>query len=721
MHRQIVKRRRRFTSLPCNSHFGSRYKIGALYFKAQKTVLETILKSCEELRSRKPKKERSMINEIISLIKRLLNVNISELYVTSEKIINELNVILNEECDNEIEKLVNRFMIPVISFIRLENYSMYDKNTRKISSSIPPKNSGESITECDSKIVVCRICDELVPIEQFEIHTSSCITAYKLSTELTNFNKDIKKLMDCLAARFLALPWTADMSQFSKCLPMLHLYNLLKQAVRVNPDIHDSVDELDKIYNSIVVLPDKIDFLEPIRNSLELIDKKLRYCYIISQSRTILKDTRVSGSGSLPNFNNMSIHDFHFIKRISRGAYARVFLAKKKNTGDLYAIKVQKKSEITQKNQVKRVLTEKDILLNLSNPYIVDFYYSIATNQNIYIVMEYLPGGDLFSLLHNLGSVDEESVRIYVAQIITALNYLHKEGIVHRDLKPDNVLISKTGTIKLTDFGLSYMGVLDRSNETNVAKSVSFVGTPDYIAPEILMNKNHDSAVDYWSLGVMIYEMLFGEPPFHGKTESETFTNILRRKLIFSKGVELSPEVIDFMQKLLIVDPSKRMNYNDVRNHPWMKGVDFDNLIPPFVPELDEDTDTQYFSERYSFDEDDKDILLDLKENPNEYTSPSEEVLSDFNSVSVSRLLKSNQELVKKYRSSAPEISFPETSLQSLDSYSSTDIQCDNSPLNDENAPPVLKKSIFEVPETELSGRKKSRIERSSSMRTIPC
>ncbi|XP_057250240.1 probable serine/threonine protein kinase IREH1 isoform X3 [Beta vulgaris subsp. vulgaris] len=213
-----------------------------------------------------------------------------------------------------------------------------------------------------------------------------------------------------------------------------------------------------------------------------------------------------------------SIDDFEIIKPISRGAFGRVFLAKKRTTGDLFAIKVLKKADMIRKNAVESILAERNILISVRNPFVVRFFYSFTCRENLYLVMEYLNGGDLYSLLRSLGCLDEGVARVYLAEVVLALEYLHSLHVVHRDLKPDNLLIAHDGHIKLTDFGLSKVGLINSTDDLSgpavsetslfeddepqlsalekqqeTRKKRSAVGTPDYLAPEILLGTGHDN------------------------------------------------------------------------------------------------------------------------------------------------------------------------------------------------------------------------------------
>jgi len=497
-----------------------------------------------------------------------------------------------------------------------------------------------------------------------------------------------------------------------------------------------------------------------------------------------------------------SIRDFDILKPISRGAFGRVYLASKKTTGDLYAIKVFQKSELVRKNLVRRVRAERDILATIQNPFVVRFIWSFESARKLFLVMEFLPGGDLFSLLSNLGYLDEDVARQYVAEIVLALEYLHQAGIVHRDLKPDNILIDRDGHIKLTDFGLSKQGALDLPHSSPASTRASLspgtdtlwqrapspagfvarsakapvsglsaisgaskprydtsvgagaiagagtgpqqmhgasgvpssqlcmdsmsvsvmsgsgsevrtqrgsstvplqrdvdmrlvdtttssvqagtrtagrqntltasdargqfsaaastggsgyagpfeshtghlwangvrgarspspqtlatesqsgspvggttvvapveppLGTPDYLAPELLLGTGHGFAVDWWALGVVLFELLVGIPAFHASSVRGIFSNILSGRIQWPDDVDeaMSAEARDLIQRLLEPDPSKRLGARgaaEVKAHPFFRDIDFEhvrNQPPAFVPQFAAADDTSYFSSR---------------------------------------------------------------------------------------------------------------------------
>ncbi|OHT05452.1 hypothetical protein TRFO_26794 [Tritrichomonas foetus] len=278
--------------------------------------------------------------------------------------------------------------------------------------------------------------------------------------------------------------------------------------------------------------------------------------------------------------------------------------------------------------------------------------------------MEFLPGGDLYSLLQNVGSLDEESTRTYVAQIVLALRSLHARGIIHRDIKPDNILITETGKLKLTDFGLSMFGSADRHiSEDELGsktenESSQIIGTPDYLAPEIILSQPHTFTADYFSLGAVIYELLTGVPPFHRDTESETFSAIVIGKVDWSELDECSPEVKSLVAGLLVADPEKRLGangINEIMNHPWFNGIDWENLDlldPPFVPQIDDKQSTDYFQQRYQMNQQaDADIIEDINNAKSQIGQNTyNDDLKDFTSIDFKSLSKTNCAVAKKMR-----------------------------------------------------------------------
>eukprot|EP00727_Mastigamoeba_balamuthi_P001786 m51a1_g11604 putative serine threonine protein kinase 15 (579) ;mRNA; f:151071-153725 len=328
-----------------------------------------------------------------------------------------------------------------------------------------------------------------------------------------------------------------------------------------------------------------------------------------------------SGSKNTPK-PVLSLEDFQTVKPLTSGAFGAVYLVRKVQTGDLYAMKVISKTHFDNKNQLRRLRIERDILAKVENDFVVRMYWSFSDSENVYLVMEYLQGGDCFSMLQTLGGLEESSVRAYLAETVAALQYLHGIGIVHRDLKPDNLLIDKDGHIKLTDFGLSKIEAVDRTSGAKLKRrsnppclsvldiprtngstpGSTAVGTPDYMAPEILLGKSHGPEVDWWSLGCIAYEFVFNKPPFNDDTPAAIFENIISHKLTWPS--EVSQELKSLIEGLLESDPQKRLGHNgaeEVKSHPFFAATNWASLrgtVPPFSPCLKHDLDTSFFEAR---------------------------------------------------------------------------------------------------------------------------
>jgi len=508
-------------------------------------------------------------------------------------------------------------------------------------------------------------------------------------------------------------------------------------------------------------------------------------------------------------WGSVCMDDFEILKPISKGAFGRVYLARKNESGELFAIKVMRKADLVRKNMVESARNERNILAMTNNPFVIRFYFSFTSRDNLYIVMEYSNGGDIASLLQNMGALDEHVARQYISEVVLALEYCHAQGIIHRDIKPDNILISGDGHIKLTDFGLSCFGrVFDelddedglgagtgptsKSSSSSPAKgrgyagryslpgspvkrsgharSTSFgsvggwapdlrelaamnsaactaaagiptspravgsvsgallgsirvptptsspgspsspnkptkgipgapsaprecsandnaqnaaapfhkqppraVGTPDYLAPEVLLGTGHGPEADWWSLGVVLYEMVVGVPPFSASTPERIFQNILDRRLNLPDG--LSEELKDLLERLLCLDETARLGARgsmEIKSHPWFgdngngreretrsSGAENENAttrraainwadlsrekaaaVPmPFVPSTACDTDTSYFVERKEISQ--LSLNLDLESlvtaSRNTSLTSSPLVSSRFNSTSYPR------------------------------------------------------------------------------------
>ncbi|KAI7825810.1 kinase-like domain-containing protein, partial [Kickxella alabastrina] len=316
-----------------------------------------------------------------------------------------------------------------------------------------------------------------------------------------------------------------------------------------------------------------------------------------------------------------SINDFTLLKPISKGAYGSVFLAKKRTTGDYYAIKILKKADMIAKNQISNVKAERAIMMaQTGSPFVVRLLYTFQSRTNLYLVMDYLNGGDCASLIKTIGALPLDWARQYLAEVVLGIGDLHGRNVVHRDLKPDNLLIDSEGHLKLTDFGLSKLGFLGRRVDHQAQPHNHALGTPDYIAPESILGLDSGKSVDWWALGVICYEFLFGIPPFHDDTPEMVFRNILSAEVDFYDELreqlaqeggdddnavpEITPEARDFITRLLCRDPRRRLGYggaSEVKAHAFFYGIDWTTLLetqPAFVPQTESMEDTEYFDAR---------------------------------------------------------------------------------------------------------------------------
>ncbi|XP_034395067.1 microtubule-associated serine/threonine-protein kinase 1-like [Cyclopterus lumpus] len=320
--------------------------------------------------------------------------------------------------------------------------------------------------------------------------------------------------------------------------------------------------------------------------------------------------------------------DFQTIKLISNGAYGAVYLVRHLETRQRFAMKKINKQNLILRNQIQQAFVERDILTFAENPFVVSMFCSFETRRHLCMVMEYVEGGDCATLLKNIGALPVEMARMYFAETILALEYLHNYGIVHRDLKPDNLLITSMGHIKLTDFGLSKMGLMSLTTnlyEGHIEKDTrefldkQVCGTPEYIAPEVILRQGYGKPVDWWAMGIILYEFLVGCVPFFGDTPEELFGQVITDDIVWPEGDEALPvDAQHLISSLLQTNPLVRLGTGgafEVRQHSFFTEVNWNSLLrqkAEFIPHLESEEDTSYFdtrSERYhhvqSYDEDD--------------------------------------------------------------------------------------------------------------------
>ena len=308
-----------------------------------------------------------------------------------------------------------------------------------------------------------------------------------------------------------------------------------------------------------------------------------------------------------------SIRDYTSLAIIGRGAFGEVHVCREKKTGQIVAVKKIRKDVLKIKNQVIHVRNEQLFMSKVKSPWIVELKASFQEDDYLYLVMEYLPGGDFMNLLIKKDILTEDEAKFYTAELILAIENIHKLDCIHRDIKPDNVLIDKTGHIKLSDFGLAKVSPkifeINYNNNENIdfkpdthQKNYSCVGTAYYVAPEVLKKKGYGPEVDGWSVGVIFFEMLFGYAPFHSKETNQVCHKVLnwQKYLVIPSKIKISKEAEDLIWKL-INNSNQRLGIGgaeEIKKHPFFKDVDWDNIRntkAPFIPRLKNDYDTHYF------------------------------------------------------------------------------------------------------------------------------
>lgn len=289
-----------------------------------------------------------------------------------------------------------------------------------------------------------------------------------------------------------------------------------------------------------------------------------------------------STSSTNPKRSKVSLKNFALIRILGKGAFAKVLEVEKDLSGARYAMKVLKKHHVQRKNQVEHTRTERRVLAIIAHPFICQLRYAFQTKKKLYLILDFHPGGELFYHLSRRGRFREHQARVYAAEITLALEYLHGNDIVYRDLKPENILIQADGHIALTDFGLAKDGVT-----SFVEGAKSFCGTPEYLAPEIIHRKGHGKAVDWWSLGMLIYELLTGLPPWYTKNRLHLFEDICWAPLRFPRHV--SDSARSLIRGMLCRDPALRFRAQQCKEHVFYSSVDWDvamerGLTPAIVP-----------------------------------------------------------------------------------------------------------------------------------------
>lgn len=291
---------------------------------------------------------------------------------------------------------------------------------------------------------------------------------------------------------------------------------------------------------------------------------------------------------------SLNLTEFEIKHTLGVGTFGRVRLALKKSTGEFFAIKILKKSEIIRLRQIDHIHNEFIILKKLHHPFIVNFYGMAQDNRNLFMCLELGQGGELFTYLRGVGRLEANHGMVYAAQVISIFEYMHDLNVVYRDLKPENILIANDGYLKLTDFGFA---------KEVTGRTYTLCGTPGYLAPEILLNKGHGKPVDWWTFGILLYEMLAGMDPFSDDDPMNIYQKILKGRVKFPRSFNANAKSL--VKHLLVANLSKRYGnlkngVNDIKQHRFFAGLDWQRLISkdipmPYVPIIRDVGDCSHF------------------------------------------------------------------------------------------------------------------------------
>jgi serine/threonine protein kinase len=295
----------------------------------------------------------------------------------------------------------------------------------------------------------------------------------------------------------------------------------------------------------------------------------------------------------------MSMDSFTILSVLGRGFFGKVMLVSNTITNELYALKTVHKMRLLQSQKVHTILAERNIMGRVAHPFIVSLLFAFQSATKFYLGLEYIPGGELLSLMRARGVFPLSQVRLYIAELSLALNHLHSIGIVYRDLKPENILIAADGHLKLTDFGLA-------KDLSRLRLTGSFCGTAEYMAPEIIERQEYSFSVDWWALGVLAYALMFGVTPFHDENKAKMFMKISCHEPAF--GPDAEPASVDFVRKLLVKDPHRRASFQTLSGHDFWDGLSFDDVLakritPEFIPTITDLRSAENFDPEFTGEE----------------------------------------------------------------------------------------------------------------------
>lgn len=354
--------------------------------------------------------------------------------------------------------------------------------------------------------------------------------------------------------------------------------------------------------------------MDDVAAEVEKLNKTTRHCHEEGDKDKIQVSSLVKNNmKNAPKLSKLTVDDFQIRRVLGTGGFGKVFQVSKchgQYKGNIFAMKVLKKAVIIRNKETKEVdreinihaKLERDVLHSVKHPFIVDLKYAFTAGNKVYLIMEYLAGGELFMQLQKERMLMEDTAIFYLSQVLLALEHLHRNGIIYRDLKPENIMLDRGGHVKLTDFGCVKESSSDEINYT-------FCGTVEYMAPEILNRSGrHGPAVDWWSFGILTHDMLTGAPPFTGNNRKIITERVLKAKLQLKKY--LTPNAKDLLRKLLTKQVESRLGYGEldslsVRNHKFFSSVNWDDVLarkypPPFLPQLKSDDDFSNFDDEFT-------------------------------------------------------------------------------------------------------------------------
>lgn len=313
------------------------------------------------------------------------------------------------------------------------------------------------------------------------------------------------------------------------------------------------------------------------------------------RSKSVSQPTKLNTKASLT--------DFQVIRNIGQGTYGKVKLVKSVNDGQLYAMKSMDKQMLINYDQVEQSKAERNILIKTVHPFLVGAHFTFQNEDKIFMILDYVPGGELFQRLKEEGKFNEPRAQLYAAEILLGLGYLHSLGFIYRDLKPENILVDAEGHLRITDFGL-----VKQNMDTSESTTSTFCGTPEYIAPEMLQGKAYSKAVDWWSFGILVFELLRGLPPFYDQNTNKMYRKILHEEIEFPAF--FSANARNLISRLLDRNPQTRLgagpdDVEEIKRQPFFAGMDWDAVLakrihPQWVPNIASETDTSNFDPEFT-------------------------------------------------------------------------------------------------------------------------